>query len=313
MNSKVLGIIKVFTTLILIFIIVYKIGLQRISSNLDKIWHIEVLMAAFMSPIVVLLGVYKWKLLVNGSGFKATWKSSIASYLGGMGIGLFTPMRVGELSRIFFLSGNREVLLGAALLDKAIDLQILIFLSTIGCLLVFGMKMAVIFGAFSVLLLSIIMFPTLYAPVKKKILLLPFKEKLQRLFVSVEDLPCSLKNSCLFIRFLVCGINILQFSLLLNVFEPVSFLAVFSVLPIIVLISNFPITIGGLGLREGAAALMLNSFGVSPAIAVTASFLLFCINNLLPGVIGFMFFSNHSVNSVKGKFLSKLLPLFRRQ
>jgi uncharacterized membrane protein YbhN (UPF0104 family) len=229
-----------------------------------------------------------------------------------MGIGLFTPMRVGELSRIFFLSGNREVLLGAALLDKAIDLQILLLLSAVGCFLVFGTKMAVIFGGSSILLLSFIMFPTLYAPVKKKILLLPFKEKLQRLFVSVEDLPCSLKNLCLFIRLFVCGINILQYGLLLNAFEPVSFLAVFSVLPIIVLISNFPITIGGLGLREGVAALMLNSFGVSPAIAVTTSFLIFCINMLLPGVIGFMFFSNHSVNSVKDKFLSKLLPLFRR-
>jgi len=306
MNSKLWGILKVFTTLILIFFIVYKIGFKHISDNLDKVWHIEVLMAAFMSPIVVLLGVYKWKLLVNGSGFKATWKNFIASYLGGMGIGLFTPMRVGELSRVFFLSGNREVLLGAALLDKAIDLQILLLLSTIGCFLFFGMKMAVVFGGSSILLLSIIMFPALYHPVKKKILLLPFKEKLQRLFVSVEDLPFSLRNLCLLIRLSVCGINIIQFGLLLNAFGPVSFLAVFSVLPIIVLISNFPITIGGLGLREGVAALMLNSFGVSPAIAVTASFLLFCINNLLPGAIGFMFFSNRSVNSVKDKLLNRL-------
>jgi len=94
--------------------------------------------------------------------------------------------------------------------------------------------------------------------------------------------------------------------LLLNAFQPVSFLVVFSVLPIIVLISNFPITIGGLGLREGVAALMLNSFGVSPAIAVMASFLLFCVNNLLPGAIGFIFLSNHSVNSAKDMFLNKL-------
>ena len=242
-----MGNIKSFYDFNPYFFIVYKIGFKYISDNVDKVLHIEVLMAAFMSPIVVLLGVYKWKLLVNGSGFKATWKSSIASYLGGMGIGLFTPMRVGELSRIFFLSGNREVLLGAALLDKAIDLQILIFLSTIGCLLVFGMKMAVIFGAFSVLLLSIIMFPTLYAPSKKKILLLPFKEKLQRLFVSIENLPHSVKYLCLLIRLFVGGINVVQYGLLLNAFEPVSFLVVFSVLPIIVLISNFPITIGGLG------------------------------------------------------------------
>ena len=306
MNKKLVGILKIITTLILIFIVVHKIGVKHISGNLDKLWHIEVLMAMFMSPIVVLLGVYKWKLLVNGSGFKATWKSFATSYLGGMGIGLFTPMRVGELSRIFFLSGNREVLLGAALLDKAIDLQILIFLSTIGCLLVFGMKMAVIFGGSSILLLSIILFPTLYNPVKKKILLLPFKEKLQRLFVSIENLPHSVKYLCLLIRLFVGGINVVQYGLLLNAFEPVSFLVVFSVLPIIVLISNFPITIGGLGLREGVAALMLTSFGVSPAIAVRSSFLLFWINNLLPGAISIKFFSNHSVNSAKDMFLNKL-------
>ncbi len=165
MNSKALGILKVFTTLILIFFIVYKLGFKRISDNLDKVWHIEVLMAAFMSPIVVLLGVYKWKLLVNGSGFKATWKNFIASYLGGMGIGLFTPMRVGELSRIFFLSGNREVLLGAALLDKAIDLQILVLLSTIGCLLVFGMKMAIFFDLIFSLYINIHFLPRVnFAP-----------------------------------------------------------------------------------------------------------------------------------------------------
>jgi uncharacterized membrane protein YbhN (UPF0104 family) len=168
------------------------------------------------------------------------------------------------------------------------------------------MKVAVIFGGSSILLLSIILFPTLYNPVKKKILLLPFKEKLQRLFVSVEDLSCSVKCLCLLVRLFVCGINIVQFGLLLNAFGHVSFLAVFSVMPIIVLISNFPITIGGLGLREGVAALMLNSFGVSPAIAVTASFLLFCVNNLLPGAIGFIFLSNHSVNSAKVMFLNKL-------
>jgi len=51
---------------------------------------------------------------------------------------------------------------------------------------------------------------------------------------------------------------------------------------------------------------MLNSFGVSPAIAVRSSFLLFWINNLLPGAISIKFFSNHSVNSAKDMFLNKL-------
>jgi uncharacterized membrane protein YbhN (UPF0104 family) len=47
-----------------------------------------------------------------------------------------------------------------------------------------------------------------------------------------------------------------------------------------------PVTIGGLGIREGAAAWLLSRYGVPTAEAALAAFLMFSINTALPGLIG---------------------------
>ena len=61
--------------------------------------------------------------------------------------------------------------------------------------------------------------------------------------------------------------------------------------PIIILINILPLTIGGIGIREGASMITLSKFGIPPEAAVNASFLLFCANTLIPGLIGALFFS----------------------
>jgi uncharacterized membrane protein YbhN (UPF0104 family) len=56
--------------------------------------------------------------------------------------------------------------------------------------------------------------------------------------------------------------------------------------PLVVLTNVLPITIGGLGVREAAAAALLSHYGVSPADAALAALLMFGINTALPGIVG---------------------------
>ena len=77
----------------------------------------------------------------------------------------------------------------------------------------------------------------------------------------------------------------LQFYLLLSSLESVGW-QVGLTLPIILVVSSLPISIMGLGLREGTAALLLNLYGVPMESAVAAAFSLFVINALLPGLVG---------------------------
>jgi len=52
---------------------------------------------------------------------------------------------------------------------------------------------------------------------------------------------------------------------------------------------DVPVTIGGLGIREGAAVLFFSRFGVQESSALGAALLLFAINILIPGLCGLAF------------------------
>ncbi len=58
-------------------------------------------------------------------------------------------------------------------------------------------------------------------------------------------------------------VAIIQCYLLVNAFQPADFSTVFFTFPLIILTNIVPVTISGLGVREGAAVLLLPQFGVS--------------------------------------------------
>ncbi|MCZ6679287.1 MAG: hypothetical protein O7E52_18815, partial [Candidatus Poribacteria bacterium] len=82
------------------------------------------------------------------------------------------------------------------------------------------------------------------------------------------------------------GVMMLQFHLLLRSLEPVGWQVGFTLPIILVVTASLPISIMGLGLREGTAALLLSRYGVPMESAVAAAFSLFVVNALLPGLIG---------------------------
>ena len=56
--------------------------------------------------------------------------------------------------------------------------------------------------------------------------------------------------------------------------------------PMVVLTNAVPLTVAGLGTREGAAILLLSHYNVAKSIAGTSAFLMFFMNTALPGVVG---------------------------
>jgi uncharacterized membrane protein YbhN (UPF0104 family) len=196
-------------------------------------------------------------------------------------------MRVGELSRIFFLSGKREALIGIAFVDKAIDLESLLFLASIGCAIAFGITHTIAFSLFAAILLGLILFPEQYISALRRFAhYIPLKQKILLMLTTIEAVSMKLIISYLAIRLITCAVDMIQFGLLIHTFDSVGLKAVLAVYSLVVLVNIFPITIGGIGLREGAAVLLLGHFGISGAAAVTDSFMLFCINTLLTGIIG---------------------------
>ena len=76
--------------------------------------------------------------------------------------------------------------------------------------------------------------------------------------------------------------------------------AVLFCFPLIILSISLPLTIGGLGVREAVAVLLLSRFGVAQATALNAALLLFVINVLAPGLLGLTLVPKMKIGKMAG-------------
>ena len=283
--------LKAIITSVLVILITWKIGPQRFISNWNGANASYVLYALLFFPVVLLLGTEKWHTISKHKVRNPGRRRFLVSFLGGMSIGLLTPARVGEFSRVLFLEADSKVeLTGIAFVDKVIDLQIT---------LMFGIWSVFIFlTKFSFVIFSLVVllgFIFLYRPrvfmvaLRPFIRILPFEKQTAHFLTGMNSISVGVITKCLFLRTLVSIIDLFQFYILINAFSFVSLSAVSAAYPLVILANIVPITIGGVGIREGVSAIVLGRFNVAPEIALSASFVLFCINTLLPGLIGVFF------------------------
>ncbi len=104
-----------------------------------------------------------------------------------------------------------------------------------------------------------------------------FKSKKKEIFISIFLSLCA--NFSTFISFYFIGLS-LKIDL--------SFLSYIFIVPVTWSASNLPITLGGFGVRESTLVLLLKSFGINAANALTFSIIVMIINiliALLGGVI----------------------------
>ena len=84
-----------------------------------------------------------------------------------------------------------------------------------------------------------------------------------------------------------------QAFILLRAVSPSAPISVLPVFPIITLSTILPLSIGGVGIREWTAVLLLSRFNITPEAAITAFFGHFVVVQLLPSLVGVIIISNH--------------------
>ena len=85
-------------------------------------------------------------------------------------------------------------------------------------------------------------------------------------------------------------LNLLVFFLLLKSIDlDVPFVSIGWIRSVVVLVTMIPISISGMGLREGAFILLLGAFGVSDGSAFAYSLLVFAVTRIVPGLLGGLF------------------------
>lgn len=255
---------------------------------------------------------YKWNLLIRVRNIivkfgRLFWINSIGSFLG-----LFLPSSLGtDVVRGYYLVKNnseKSVSLSSVFVDRVVGMFSLLLLGVISVFFAGELieKFNIKFYVVAIFLLSIIVFylfqrdesAKYFNKIFNRIKHKKIVENLLKLHTSIleyKKYPKTLLLSFL-ITLLVQVTRVLTYYFIALAFNiQISVIYFFLFVPIIMLIIMIPISIGGLGLREGTFVAFFTLVGMSMNDAVIISFInsfLDMLNTLILGGGGYLFYKS---------------------
>jgi uncharacterized protein (TIRG00374 family) len=298
--KKIILIIKVIVTIFLLLFIFKRFDFSRflkILSDADLIYFIYALLFV---PIILLIRGLKWKLLLNNVNINIDFKTSFKSVVGGLAIGIITPGRVGEVSRSVFIKTNKKIeISGLVLVDRVIDLFAILLFSLYGVYTIISIKSLSIFTTLIVFFIFLFLFSkkirrfisSIGKDHKSK-----FIKKINQFLNLYGNVEKKTIICVIFLSLFMYLLTFFQFYFLVKAFSDIELLVALKTSPLIQFMSVIPITLFGLGLREGTAIYLLKPYDISEVAAFNSSFLSFGFNILFAALIGVFF-----IHGIKGK------------
>jgi uncharacterized membrane protein YbhN (UPF0104 family) len=280
--------VKLTATVVLLGLVVWRSQPQQIAHGAARLGVGSLLVAALLTLPFLLLKAIRWLLMLRYAGSDATFREATVSLIGGMGVALITPARLGELARIGYLRDPRKLRLsGLVLLDKFFDVLALVLMSVAGAWLIVGWEVGVLLAACGLAGLLFAFLPQTVDPIIQHLVRrVPMGGRTAEFVSSLESLNPTAALMYLALTLAAFAVVILQFWIILHGARPIGFSVAMQTFPLVILTNIVPITIAGLGLREGASVLLLGHFHVAAGLAAISAFAMFFLNTALPGFAG---------------------------
>jgi uncharacterized protein (TIRG00374 family) len=301
-KTNLIIIAKILIALGLLFFLVWSV-------EYDKIIYAFSNANLYIISVVLLLGVVniylqftKWNLTCS-EVLKEKNKSKVfRSLFYGLSAGIITPLRIGEYfgRGIEFKDKSLVQVTVATLIDKFFPLIMVAFLGSVSSLffiyyyfhvslyivLALFILIFTLFYVFILLILNNRFWDTLlFSKIKSSEKLKPFLSKLK----AFQNLDRKYFYKMLFISLLFYSCFLIQYALLVSAFSNhFDYLHYFWAANLIMFTKTVipPISMGELGVREGASVYFIKQFGETASVGFNASILLFIINLLIPALIG---------------------------
>ena len=305
--------------IILFVYILFDIGIEKIANSFIQI-NIKYFIIAFCLLIPrFFLYAYSWYYLCKKQKINAGYFFLLKVYLIGLFYANVVPGGFGGHIRIFYLRNKTKASIEKCLTNSLIDYQLLffsgLFLSIFASIFLFdkapGLLFPILIFFFCLNTIVFVIFLQKRSGSKffnlfiKRFIPKKFKERIsQSIDALYEDIP---RFRDLIIPFLIniliriitaTGVFIIAQSFSINV-PYIDFIFI-NIIAVIV-IGILPISIGGLGIREGIFVYLLGAYGVSPGIAFTISFCGYIVKMFIPSIIGLL------ISFKKGFRLDKVL------
>ncbi len=249
---------------------------------------------ALAIPLVAvhyLLKAFKWGALLRRQGVAVSFGLALRSLLAGVALSIFTPLNLGELGRVLYLpSRNRSTLAGLVLVDKALDLTAVFLFAVPGTLVLFGVWWALLPAGAALFALSVLVLgPVVAGPLRRCYWLGPIRARAVRAALAAARVGPVSAALLLLVALTAFFVVYLLYFLLLRDLVPAGDIrlgGVLTVVPLVMAGRLVPLTVSGLGAREGIAALLFPVIGVTEAVAVEVTLLVFLMTSACPALIG---------------------------
>jgi tetratricopeptide (TPR) repeat protein/uncharacterized membrane protein YbhN (UPF0104 family) len=248
-------------------------------------------LAVPMVAVHYLFKSWKWQVLLRRRGVPAGLGLAARSLLAGIAMSLFTPMNLGELGRVLYLPGrSRSTLAGLVLVDKAIDLTAVFLFAVPGTLMLFGGWWALIPAGAALAALSVLVLgPAAAGRLRRSYWLGPLRRRVVRVALAAGRVGPGSAALLLLVALLAFFVVYLLYFVLLRGLVPDGGFRlgqVITVVPLVMAGRLVPLTVSGLGVREWIAALLFPGIGVTEALAVEVTLLVFLLTSAIPALIG---------------------------
>jgi len=305
-----------FIGVLLFLYIIWDVGIEKIGQTFLSIPLQYYLLSLLVFVPRLMFFVYKWNYINRKQKIYVDYWYLTKIFLVSMFYGSVTPGGIGWHMRIFYLKKKSgvsfEKCITNSLIDTATGFIIGLSLALLGSILFFEHFS----GFLPIVLAVLILYVSAFVIFMKKergsriftFFIRPLIPKKYREVIGqsvsslYEDLPrirdMALPMVLEVLVWLTAGIQTYIIALAFSIEIPVLTFILLSIMAVV--FSNaLPVTIGGLGVREGAFVIILGFYGVSPEVAFAISFVGFLAKVLIPGLIGLALSFNMHLKPLK--------------
>ena len=291
--------ISLALAVIILALLLWRVKWDQLVAEIAKVDWRWLSLAVAVGAAYWCLRVSRWRWMTRLERTEITWRTAWLSMLAGLGIGLVTPMRSGEVVRAAFVpKGARMRLASWVIIERVFDL------SAVLCMCVLGV-FYLVFGAglklrgeqeFPVVLLLIV--PPLLAAALGAPLLAHYRPR--RLWsLMLRMLPAKARALArirlawgpfwIYFAYSIGSavLSVLGVFMCLRAFGDIRLLPAMMLTPFVMLNNLLPVTPGGFGVREAFAVAVFGAFSDLAEGAVLAAYVCNALMVLVgPGAVG---------------------------
>ena len=310
-KSAIIILLKLIIAAGLLIYIINRVRLDEILTAIKGADVLFILGAFLLSFLNIYLQYWKWKVVCKSVLGVSDRKKILTSLFYGISAGSFTPARIGEYFGRAMLFRHKSIseITVATFIDKIIPLIVIAFTGALASIIFiqFYYKVTIFLTVSLFIFVFVLAYIFIYLllnpsiwknAIIRKISLsnrFSFLVEKRSLFKRINK---NIIYQIVFISFLFFACMLLQYVLLVSAFSHHTHFFNYLWAGILMFFSKSiipPVTIGDLGVREGASVFFISMMGENGSMGFNAAIFLFLINILIPAIIGmFLLFQKNN-------------------